>query len=77
MPQNHLAHFIRDLADSLNLRAIEATYMEERGYPPYHPRMRVAVLLCAYCTGLSHEAFGLLIVWAEFPVRSEAWQGRS
>ena len=32
-------------------RAIEAVYDEERGYPPYHPRMMVKVLLYGYCTG--------------------------
>ena len=33
------------------MTAIEDTYTEERGYPPYHPRMMVTVLLYAYCTG--------------------------
>jgi transposase len=51
VPEDHLARFIRDLVDTLDLRAIEETYTEERGFPPYHPRMMVAVLLYAYCTG--------------------------
>src|SRR5688500_15951848 len=49
--EDHLARFVGDLAETLDLRAIEETYTEERGYPPYHPRMMVAVLLYAYCTG--------------------------
>ena len=49
--EDHLARFIADLVESLDLRAIEAVYTEERGYPPYHPRMMVGVLLYAYCTG--------------------------
>lgn len=51
VPEGHLVRFIADVVDSLDLSAIEETYTEERGYPPYHPRMMVAVLLYAYCTG--------------------------
>jgi transposase len=51
VPEDHLARFVGDLVETLNLQAIEDTYTEERGYPPYHPRMMVAVLLYAYCTG--------------------------
>lgn len=49
--EDHLARFIADLVETLDLRAIEDGYTEERGYPPYHPRMMVGVLLYAYCTG--------------------------
>ena len=31
---------------------ITARYEEQRGGPPYHPRMMVKVLLCGYCTGM-------------------------
>jgi transposase len=51
VPEGHLARFIADVVDTLDLSAIEETYTEERGSPPYHPRMMVAVLLYAYCTG--------------------------
>ena len=51
VPEDHLARFVRDVVETLNLTAIEATYTEERGYPPYHPRMMVGVLLYAYATG--------------------------
>jgi transposase len=51
VPEEHLSRFISDVVDSLDLSAIEETYSEERGYPPYHPRMMVKVLLYAYCTG--------------------------
>ena len=51
VPEDHLARFVGDLAETLDLSAIEDTYGEERGYPPYHPRMMVNVLLYAYCTG--------------------------
>ena len=52
VPEDHLAPFVRDVVESLDLRAIEETYTEERGYPPYHPRMMVTLLLYAYCTGV-------------------------
>jgi transposase len=51
VPEDHLARFVRDVVEHLDLRAIEASYTEERGYPPYDPRMMVTVLLYAYCTG--------------------------
>jgi transposase len=51
VPEEHLSRFVSDVVDSLDLAAIEEAYSEERGYPPYHPRMMVKVLLYAYCTG--------------------------
>ena len=50
--EDHLARFVADVVETLDLSAIEDTYTEERGYPPYHPRMMVGVLLYAYCTGI-------------------------
>jgi transposase len=52
VPEGHLARFVSDLVDTMDLSAIEDTYEEERGYPPYHPRMMVKLLLYAYCTGV-------------------------
>ena len=52
LPQDHLAHFILDVVDELDLSAIVGKYeREERGYPPYHPKMMVALLLYAYSVG--------------------------
>ena len=48
----HLAHFIDELGEALDLRAIHAHYQEERGFPPYDPEMMVKVLVYAYCTGV-------------------------
>ena len=54
LPEDHLAYFISDLAEHLDLSAITARYQgEERGGPPYHPRMMVKVLLYGYCTGVA------------------------
>ena len=53
LPEGHLARFVSDVVDELDLSEIEARYEdEERGYPPYHPRMMVKVLVYAYCTGI-------------------------
>ena len=53
LPADHLAYFVSDLVDQLDLSAITAPYeQEERGYPPYHPVMLTKVLLYAYCVGV-------------------------
>ena len=53
VPPGHLAHFVRDtVREALDLSAILDTYTEERGYPPYHPGMMVALLLYGYSRGL-------------------------
>lgn len=53
VPSGHLAHFVRDtVREGLDLREILKQYGEERGYPPYHPVMMVALLLYAYCRGI-------------------------
>ena len=50
LPDDHLAYFVSDLVDELDLSAIVAPYeAEERGFPPYHPVMLTKVLLYAYC----------------------------
>ena len=51
LPEGHLARFVREVVATLDLSAIEATYTEERGQPPYHPRLMVTLLLYAYSTG--------------------------
>ena len=53
LPENHLAYFVSDLIDQVELSAIEAYYeQEERGYPPYHPRMMTKILVYGYCVGV-------------------------
>ena len=54
LPPDHLAYFISDVVDQLDLSAITARYEQEtRGGPPYHPRMMVKVLLYGYCIGVA------------------------
>jgi transposase/IS5 family transposase len=53
LPQGHLAYFINDTVDSLNLSAFHARYAA--GGPrnqPFHPAMMVKVLVYAYATGV-------------------------
>jgi transposase len=53
LPEDHLAYFIFDIVDHLDLSLIMVRYEgEERGYPPYHPGMMVKVLVYAYCIGV-------------------------
>jgi hypothetical protein len=53
IPEGHGSHFMRDLVvEQLDLSAILATYNEERGYPPFHPAMMVALLLYSYTQGV-------------------------
>jgi transposase len=53
LPENHLAYFVSDLIDQVELSEIEAHYeQEERGYPPYHPRMMTKILVYGYCVGV-------------------------
>jgi len=53
LPENHLAYCVSDVVDQLDLSAIEAVYEEEdRGQPPYHPRMMTKILLYGYCVGV-------------------------
>lgn len=53
LPEGHLASFVSDLIDQLDLSAITKVYEdEERGYPPYHPVMLTKVLVYAYCVGV-------------------------
>jgi transposase/signal recognition particle subunit SEC65 len=53
LPADHLAYFISDVVEQLDVSVIMDCYThEDRGYPPYHPRMMVKVLLYAYCIGV-------------------------
>jgi len=53
LPEDHLAFFVSDLIDQLDLSTITRVYEEEaRGYPPYHPVMLTKVLVYAYCVGV-------------------------
>jgi len=53
LPEGHLAFFVSDLVEQLDLSAILRVYEDdERGYPPYHPVMLTKVLVYGYCVGV-------------------------
>ena len=54
LPEEHVAYFVLDTVAELDLSVLMAKYERElRGYPPYHPRMMVALLLYGYCVGVA------------------------
>ena len=54
LPSDHLAYFISDVVEQLDLSDIMARYeRERRGGPPYHPELMVKVLLYGYCVGVA------------------------
>jgi transposase len=53
LPENHLAYFVSEVVDQLDLSAIHAVYeKEKRGQPPYDPRLMTKLLVYGYCTGV-------------------------
>ena len=54
IPDGDLAHFVSDLVESgaLDLSGIYASYEDERGYPPYDPRLMVKLLIYGYANGV-------------------------
>jgi transposase len=51
VPEGDLAHFVSDLVETaLDLSAIYAGYEEERGFPPYDPRLMLKLLIYGYAT---------------------------
>src|SRR6266542_4104727 len=50
---DHLAAFLLDLLPTLNVEPIQARYTEDRGQPPYNPRMMTVLLLYAYSQGVT------------------------
>jgi transposase len=53
LPEGHLAHFISDTVDTLDLRAFHARYDKDGPRnQPFHPAMMVKVLVYGYATGV-------------------------
>src|SRR5215471_1468296 len=55
LPQDHLARFVADVANELDLSAIYAEYerTDGRGLSAYHPLMMTRLLLYGYCIGVT------------------------
>ena len=55
MPEGHLAFFISDTVEELDLKRFYAKYerrKNDRGSLAYEPRMLLKVLIYSYCVGL-------------------------
>ena len=53
LPQNHLARFISEIVDQLDLSELIKTYRANgQGSAAYHPAMMTKILLYAYCIGM-------------------------
>src|SRR5205823_11038596 len=70
LPEDHLVYFVSEVIDQLDLSAIHAVYGEEnRGQPPYDPRLMTKLLVYGYCTGVFSSRrieFAALWRWAAF-----------
>jgi len=51
LPEDHLARFVVDIVDQLDLHHLSAVY-SGRGSKPFHPAMLVALLFYGYATGV-------------------------
>jgi len=52
LPEDHLARFLRDVFEAVDLSEIYEEYEKsDRGYPPYEPGMMTRVLVYGYCVG--------------------------
>jgi transposase len=51
LPKGHLARFVVDIVEQLDLRSLKASY-SGRGSQPYNPEMLVALLFYGYSTGI-------------------------
>ena len=53
LPENHLARYVADVVERLDLTAITHKYAaRHRGTQPYHPALMVALLFYGYSTGV-------------------------
>jgi transposase len=53
LPDDDLVFFVLDVVKDLDISAITRKYeREERGYPPFHPRMMTTLLLYSYTQGV-------------------------
>ena len=52
LPDDHLAYFVSDLVERLELSEILDSYEDKAGYPPYHPVMMTKLLLYGYAVGV-------------------------
>jgi transposase len=71
LPEGHLALFVSDVVEQLDLGPIYAQYErgDGRGQPPYEPQMLVKLLVYGYCTGLVSSRRIEKATWEDVPFR--------
>lgn len=71
LPEDHLATFLLDVIDELDLGAIEAVIQlrDPRGERPYSPRMLVTLLLYGYCSGIFSSRRLARATWTDLGAR--------
>ena len=53
LPEEHLALFISDVVDDLDISEILDQYLHlEGGHPAYHPLMMLKLMFYGYCVGV-------------------------
>lgn len=53
LPEKDLVYVLLDVVSGFDITAITQKYeQEKRGFPPYHPRMMLSLLLYSYCRGI-------------------------
>ena len=57
LPEQHLALFVVEIVEQINLQPLKASYCG-RGSQPYNPEMLVALLFYGYATGGSSRKLG-------------------
>lgn len=70
LDKDHLAFFMLEVVKQLDLSEIYASYEdEERGSPPHHPQMMVALLLYGYATGVTSSRKLEKATWEDIATR--------
>lgn len=71
LPEGHLAVFVSDVVEALDLSEILQTYrrIDRRGNLGYHPVMMVKLLVYGYCTGKTSSRKLEKATWDEVPYR--------
>ena len=53
MPEGDLVYFLMDVVETLDISSITAVYEKSvRGFPPFHPRMMLCLLIYSYAMGV-------------------------
>jgi len=68
LPENHLARFIVEIVDQLDISALEGAYTAS-GSDAYHPRMMLALLFYCYATGTFSSRKMEAATYESVPVR--------